>query len=839
MKKTPPASRRFGTFLRLATGLFLLAGGSLRQTAGAMPPPPANPPTEQRWIIGSIAGDAASLALFAAGPERWAALSPDAVDVRETSGGQPGQAYALTLALPGGGEPIRSDLRITASVWSPDLYVPTLRALFARLRLAPPAATAPDTDPTPPDADLLQALTTPLTDRIEAQNQRISDRLQTHPFDARAHEQAALLLGTLALRENSGLLWNPRGLCNRAVAHLALARALRLDPSECGEVAELLVGLLIDTKADCQRRIAALQTRAASHPELAPWAAAAALRNTRDYRLLPHAQDATLLERIELFRAMSEAISDDQAIKRLANLEPSAAPDWERIVLQGGCTVESGHRFALPSLGLEMQDAAQVFPDLKGARAPGQFAAIFNVPPGGPVQAGEDGRARLRVIDRGTWAQFFQRHLLQAADQTYNFLQNKWGVHDDALQFRMQGGSLFKRLTLYPLCLDFLSKEDGEFIYAPAADLLNQHPEWVGDGAWAEVVKTVPAQHAAGGSWAAVGGAWFSPRLPVGTVYGFDRRIGSADGLPRPAPAEWQRAYEIAPLKYDVCRVYADGQAAQHRPTAKQFAQAVGPLLAYYLPAMRGEAALTLDDPAAYGEVMNRVAALNPSDYLTLARYDVQHRLEPEAARAYQAAIDQGANAVAVANDSSWLVNYYYDHGQPDRALAVARFAGEVYSFKGLETLAGLQERMGRSKEAEATYEKIHERYKDAGPLHRFYARTAGSHPEYADGMKAAESDLFPAGMEEVTLAQLSGPPSKGVQIHGENELSRAAGVRPGAIIVAFDGKRVSSTEQFTFVRELKSTPEFDLLVYQDGRYQAIHARAPGRKFGLSISTWP
>ena len=152
-------------------------------------------------------------------------------------------------------------------------------------------------------------LTTPLTAQIEEQNQRLSDRLQTHPLDARAHAQAALLLGTLAMRENPGLLWNPRGLCNRAVAHLAVARALSPDPSECGEVAELLVGLIIDTKADCQQRIAALQTRVTAHPELGPWATAAALRNTRDYRLLANPKDATLLERLELFRALSEAIS--------------------------------------------------------------------------------------------------------------------------------------------------------------------------------------------------------------------------------------------------------------------------------------------------------------------------------------------------------------------------------------------------------------------------------------------------------------------------------------------------------------------------------------------------
>ncbi len=60
------------------------------------------------------------------------------------------------------------------------------------------------------------------------------------------------------------------------------------------------------------------------------------MRNTRDYRLLEKPGNATLLERIERFRALSEAISAEQAIARTEDLQPNTAPDWERIVLQAG-----------------------------------------------------------------------------------------------------------------------------------------------------------------------------------------------------------------------------------------------------------------------------------------------------------------------------------------------------------------------------------------------------------------------------------------------------------------------------------------------------------------------
>ena len=604
-------------------------------------------------------------------------------------------------------------------------------------------------------------------------------------------------------------------------------------------MAELLVGLIIDTKADCQKRIAALQAQASTHPELGPWAMAAALRNTRDYHLLPHPQDATLLERIELFRAMSEAIGTEEAIARMDSRQPESAPDWERIVLQGGYGVEAGHAFAQSAIGLEIDDAARIFPDVQTARAPARFAAVFNPPPADAVQADADHHAVFRVIDQGTWAQFFQRHLLNASDQTYNFLKNLWGVPDEAKSFRVQMGPLLNRLTLYPLCLDFLGKEDGEAFYPQAADLLAQHPEWVSDGAWAGVVNGVPARYAKGGSWPPVSGAWFSPRLPTGTAYGFDWRTDAGNFLPAPTLPELTAWHDLAPLKYDVCLQYLNAKSPNHHPSAEQYKEVMAPLLPYYLPAMWGEAWLVQNDATQYGAVMNQAAALNPAYYLTLGKYYVDHRMEPEAAQAYQAGIDRGTDAVVVSNNCSWLVNYDYDHGQPDRAMTIAQQAAEVYSSRGLETLAHLLERMERTPEAESYYEKIDERYNDAKPLHGFYARQATAHPEYREKMKAAESEIFPQGLQEVTLARLSGKPTRGVIVKGENALSQAAGLKPGAIIVGIDGKRVRTLEQYSYVRALKDSPDIDLLVYQDDRYQAIHANVPGRRFMLTFVTWP
>ena len=758
------------------------------------------------------------------------------MDVRATDGSEPGLEYNLAIRLPAGGEPVRSDLKVTGSVWSPGLYVPTLRAVFARLQVTPSAAGA---DGALPDADLLKALARPLTAEIEARNQQISTWLQEHPLDAHAHEQAALLLGTLAMRENAGLFWDPRGLCNRAAAHLAMARTLRSEPSESGEVAELLLGLLIDTKADCQHRIAALQARVAAHPELGPWARAAALRNTRDYRLPADPGTATLLERVERFRALSEAISAEQAIARTPKDEPDTAPDWSRIILQAGYGVSAGHQFALPSIGLELKDGAAVFPELAEARTADAFAAVYNQMPGGAVASGEDHRAHWQVIDRGTWARFFQRHLLQAADETYDFLQDKWGVPDEAKQFRAQIAPLVKPLTLYPLCLEHLGREDRSGIGSRAADLLNQHPEWVSDRAWSAAVNHLPAPPGRNAGWQSDSLAWFSPRLPTGTVYGYDWRASQGKILPPPVLDELQKYHDIAPLKYSVCWDYLKAAAPDHHPKAEQCRAVMGPLRDYYLPAIRAMAYFVQNDPAQYGPLMNQAAALNPNDYLSLGSYYLDHHLEPEAARAYQAAIDHEADPVTLSNSCYWLTHYYYDHGQPDRAMKVAQQMAEVYSSKGLETLASLLETMGRDDEAESSYQKIQERYGNAGPLLGFYSREGGKNPVYAQKLKAAEHEVFPQGIETVTLSQLSNEPDNGVLVHGDNEVAHRSGLRAGAIIVGLDGRRVHNLEQYYYVRALTAAPEMDLLVYQNNRYQEIHANVPGRQFRLDFSTWP
>ena len=192
-----------------------------------------------------------------------------------------------------------------------------------------------------------------------------------------------------------------------------------------------------------------------------------------------------------------------------------------------------------------------------------------------------------------------------------------------------------------------------------------------------------------------------------------------------------------------------------------------------------------------------------------------------------------------MANDSSWLVNYYYDHGQPDHPIAIAQQAAEVYPSQGLETMAKLLERMDRDQEAESYFEKIDERCNDAAPLHLFYARATATPPEYAEKMKTAEKETFPTGRPGGHAGTTDGQTDQGIALPRGDALSRWYGLKSGAIVVGLAGKRVRTMSPYTCVRALTISLEMDLLVYQDGLCVTNLATLLGQMFDLDCTGWP
>lgn len=97
---------------------------------------------------------------------------------------------------------------------------------------------------------------------------------------------------------------------------------------------------------------------------------------------------------------------------------------------------------------------------------------------------------------------------------------------------------------------------------------------------------------------------------------------------------------------------------------------------------------------------------------------------------------------------------------------------------------------------------------------------------------------MFPKGIEKVSLNDFSGAPKYGVIIEQENDLLKAAGLKQGQVIVAVGGIRVYGMRQYTYARDLKDSPELDLIVWQGNAYHEIKTSPPKHRFGVQFADY-
>lgn len=228
---------------------------------------------------------------------------------------------------------------IRGHLWAPDNYAGLAASALG------PLATAPAAGPEPPTT-VVQDLTEPRVEQLLAVNRNISDRLTPRVTSPAAHEEAALLIGTLALRESAGLLSDPRSELSRLTAHLAFARALRRSapPSLAGTIAEAIVLTLVNRQADALNRVRTIEA-AAGTPGAASWARALRLRITGDWRT-PLAPNAFTIERLSYARALRAQLNSARTLDYVEDQDVDARADWQRMLLSGNFSVEAGNLFA-------------------------------------------------------------------------------------------------------------------------------------------------------------------------------------------------------------------------------------------------------------------------------------------------------------------------------------------------------------------------------------------------------------------------------------------------------------------------------------------------------------
>jgi tetratricopeptide (TPR) repeat protein len=775
-------------------------------------------PTEQEWIVSSICRNAYELLAFAK-DKKGEQIAPSQVVLKEI----PGPTLTYDVTIKGARQTVEAKLQWPESLWSPAAYLPFCQAVAKALKL--PAAGEAKVQGNP-----LHALLEFSEASIESENQRVSQWLAAEPENAAAHEQAALILGTLATKENSGDFWDPRDACDHVAAHLSVAQLLRTgsNASVEGRLADCLVGLIADTKTETGKDLDQLAAEKNAPPDLAAWINACRMRNTRDWRIVKNPESASPLEQVEYFRARAEAADPDQAISWLQAHSIVNRPDWSRIVLEMNFSVEAGHAFAENSIAQELHVMQGTLPrNFSG----GGLAGDLNEPPGDAVIFTGTQSGTPTVISRGMWAQFFQRHLCQAIAETGDFFANKWGVPENTRALDQAVEKVFSKLTFYPY-LQLIQRQIREAPASSAAALalFTAHPEWGPNFlVWLKSPSDPDSDRLRQAAT-----AWYSPPIVHATAFGATSRIpeGGWDN------AQIDALYTIAPLQFwiahlEVRRLYGT------QYTFPQIQKIMGPLLDYYTAAIdeaKKSIGLTLDQRVQLAE---KSAQINPNNYSELAVLYLDNHQEDKAAEAYQKWFDNATDRVGVSNGIRWLVDYDYDHGQVDKAMALAKDAAEVYSSRGLATMMHLLERMGRLGDAEEYGQKIMERYNEPGALGAFYKRHADKGEA---GFQTKLDDLttteFPQGLKKVALASFSGPPSLGMIFTSTSDSMRANGIAAGQVIVALDGYEVQSQAQYTFVRSLSDSPEMEIILWDGQIYREIKANRPGRLFGVGMQDY-
>ena len=768
---------------------------------------------EENWLVDETARDIAELLGFARDRNGKVEFAPPVPKGAQT--------YELWARL--GGSEAKTTLTVTDYIWSPADYTAWAKELLTSWKLAP----APDSPAASPE--LLSTLTDAAPRTLIEQSKRVSEGLTQAPLDPSLHEQAALLTAAFAMREAAGEFNDTRRELCHVAAHLAIARALR--PSPASLIRQVADAALQSLAGRETATLNCLTQIPQDVPGTASWVRALRLRSTGNWQL---DADATVpLEFVEEFRARAHSVSSHFAILWAQKQKPSPLHDLRRLVVENGFYVQDGHGFVENSVGQEISALGADWRDFFGTQLPeNEMVKALSEPVGRPVAQTAGQPPGIRVLGWDFWSAQHQRHLCASLPATSHFLRDLWGV-DDYRDFEQFAKTNFSTLMLFPLIERDLMDDprDVAGVSERVSALLNNHPEVVSPALWEDCLRpsknNIPALNVI---WP---NNWFNPLVPTGTTYGFWQRCW---GYPLPLSDDpfWTRLLAIAPSEYllrygKVWKSYGDN------PPAGLAEEVYGPILGYNLHALEHLAKTQRSRSAQYADTMRRVCELDPDRYFELGDWYLYYGDERNAVDAYRKGVDLADDRVHASNLSGWLVDYLDDHGQPERAMAIATEAAEVYSHKGLETMAKLQEKHGHLKEAEDYFNKIAERYGKSEALHQYYGR----HPEFTEERdKAIEAEQLKAlvnSLPKVALSDLKAPPEDGALLTSTSPKATEVGLNKGDVIVAVDGYRVRSSAQYLKVNGLTDNPKIQLIVWSDHGYREIAAEVPGRRFDFVI----
>lgn len=805
----------------------------VRIQVAAEPTPPRRWEDEGTWLAGEVADRLVRL-LYRAGK---LAPAPDdlSVEVRRR-GARTRNGYEVVVA--NGASTFQAEVG-RDGVWLPESYDGV-----ARLALEAWGPVA--RQPTRPVPDLPRLLARSPESGLHRANRDVSGRLDELPGSAVVHDEAALVLGCLGLREAAGAITDHRRILSRMTAHLAAARALRgadADPTPAGRLARLALDALTGRQSVVVEGLDS-SARALAGQGPRAWARALRIRATGDWRLLKAPARATPLEQLEQYRALVVGRGAAHGLDMLRQIDPPDLPDWGRIALSEHATVQAGNVFANALLEAELKLAADdLLPEGTSRETPEALVAALRSAHEG--DAGGNGALDAGAISPRMWAAYHERHLVAAVSALLRHLNHALGMRLEAEEAYRTFSSELAGLPLFPRVGLQFKPSRGEHPWRTwnaaesceaLAALSRESPERLVPVGWKHAAEACPEQRSDGRLASFEG--WFGELHLPGTAFWPAGRF-LIEPFGSLSLEDVEVLHRLAPWNFRIAQVHHVRIGAS-RPEALE--ESYGPLLEINATALRAATNAYKKDPEAYLERYRSLCEVEPDECYEYARMLRTRGRPEEVMRAYERAVRHGRDRLSMSKDIGWLVSYYAETGRTDRAMELALQAAAVGSHEGLATLGALLEQTGRVDEASEVFHRLAERYEAGGHvLDRFlaaYLERVGDERFGAEA-EASFSRVFPGGLERVDLDDFDEPPLSGVVFIEESAYLRDAGLGEGGVVVALDGYRVHNVRQYLCVRRFRFERDFEIIVYYQTRYRKVRASLPLRSFDATFADYP
>ena len=697
-------------------------------------------------------------------------------------------------------------LEMTHSIWDPDLYANFARELIREMSWSELPEFSENVDRRD-EIEWARGLADFQLNDLRAEDRRLSSELESSFLDGTLHVQSAVLNGLFGLTEHAGMFSDTRPALCRMTAHLVLAGALGTE-SSASKLVDLAHALRLTL---CGNQTEALEMieRLDGIEGFTPWGKALRIRNNLDYGLVSLNEVSTHLEMTSRYLAHSSMVSSSIAWEAM-DFEEFPPIDYLRIANSHPYTVGLGHILHEAAVPSELQWISTVVRGGSGDTLDVEdIVRLLNQAPQRCVEIGSSSETRVKVIGQGSWAASGQRHLCHALRRNaYFFSQLGWpeAKEEYSRKWREQFGGLW----LYPFVDRSLSSDgrDVQLASDAAFERFEEMPQLItpllvavlwhtGDSTSREVSRQRPNDY-----------EWFRHNPPPGTanlpqgrlshdtICQQKGRIKILEELYQKAPYHPQISAALVYYKYG------------KEPSYEQLEEVYQPVMEYAPKVWVKLANTVLEDSSRYERLMIQAAQKQPSHYFTLGSYFADREKPEKALHAFENGVTFCQDEVAISNSVEWLVRYYLENERQEDAKRLAERAAATYSGGGLWALSVYLHAVGNYEESFEYVRKIEERY----GLDRWLIEWCLFHEEntgdrsYLSHLEKNIRSIFPGGMQRVGIDDFRGAPQFGVEVLGENEMTKINGIYRGYVIVALNGRLVNDMRQYRYVRSMSDT---------------------------------